>query len=86
VLTLASDVDVDHVIPLKWAHDNGGASWSLEKKRDFANDPINLLVVDDEINKIKGARGINSWKPTKSRVKYRKLWEKIKKKYSLDRL
>jgi hypothetical protein len=86
VLTLASDVDVDHVIPLKWAYDHGGADWSPEKKRRFANDPLNLLVVDDEINKIKGSRGINSWKPPKSRNKYRKLWRKIKKKYLLDRL
>jgi hypothetical protein len=55
-LTRASDLDVDHVIPLKWAHDHGGDAWSAAKKEIFVNDAINLLAVDDGLNQKKGRR------------------------------
>ena len=35
--TLASDLDVDHIVPLKWASGHGGAAWSATKKELFAN-------------------------------------------------
>ena len=43
----ASDVDIDHVVPLKHAHEHGGASWSRRQKRIFANDMENLLTVEE---------------------------------------
>lgn len=48
--TRASELDVDHVVPLKWANDHGGNAWSKRRKELFANDPINLLAVDDSLN------------------------------------
>ena len=41
--TSASQIDIDHIIPLKWAHGHGGDRWSSERKKAFANDPDNLL-------------------------------------------
>jgi hypothetical protein len=35
--TKASDVDIDHKIPVKYAHDHSGADWSPLLKRLFAN-------------------------------------------------
>jgi hypothetical protein len=83
--TLASDVDIDHVVPLAHAHNHGGAYWSAEKKRKFANDPLNLLVVDDTTNRKKGARGPDKWKPpeTLSWSAYAARWTKVKDKYGL---
>jgi len=43
----SSDLDLDHIIPLKWAHDHGGWRWSAEDKQRFANDYQNLILVDD---------------------------------------
>lgn len=60
-----SDLDIDHVIPLAWAHVRGGAVWSPAQKAAFANDPVNLLAVDDGLNQSKGARGPNEWLPPK---------------------
>ncbi len=30
--TRASDLDVDHIVPLKWASDHGGGAWSKKEK------------------------------------------------------
>ena len=64
--TAASDVDVDHMVPLKNAHDSGGSAWSAARKRGYANDlsdPQHLIAVDDGTNQSKGARGPEAWKP-----------------------
>ncbi|MEE8363432.1 MAG: DUF1524 domain-containing protein [Dehalococcoidia bacterium] len=64
--TAASDVDVDHMVPLKNAHDSGAWSWSAAQKRDYANelsDPQHLIAVDDGTNQSKGAHGPEAWKP-----------------------
>jgi hypothetical protein len=51
----ASDLDLDHVIPLKWAHSHGGWRWTAEQKQAFANDYENLILVDDGRNQSKGS-------------------------------
>ena len=81
----ASDVDVDHVVPLKHAHKTGGVNWSREKKRSFANDPENLLIVDDATNQAKGAKGPVKWRPPLKSywMAYAEKWLHVKKKYGL---
>ena len=64
--TQASDVDVDHMVPLKNAHDSGGWAWSAQKKKEYANNLSNvqhLVAVDDGSNQAKGARGPEEWMP-----------------------
>ena len=81
----ASDLDVDHVIPLKWAHDHGAAGWTKDEKKLFANDPLNLLLVDDAENQSKGARGPATWIPKNKgfHCEYASLWLRILNKYNL---
>lgn len=85
VHTLASKVDIDHLVPLKYAHDNGAASWSEERKETFANDPENLVITNRSYNRQKGAKGIDQWLPVNKEYacKYIRDWMKIKKKYHL---
>ncbi|GAB2883743.1 DUF1524 domain-containing protein [Microbulbifer echini] len=59
----ASDLDVEHIVPLKWAHDHGGAKWSRKLKRQFAEDIDNLWLVDDGRNQSKGHKGPDQWMP-----------------------
>jgi hypothetical protein len=61
--TRSSDLDLDHVIPLKWAHGHGGWRWSSRQKQRFANDSQNLLLVDDGRNRSKGSKGPGKWMP-----------------------
>lgn len=85
VLTKASDVDVDHIVPLAHAHTHGGAGWSRETKRRFANDPLNLLAVEDDINQAKSDKAPDEWKPplTHYWAEYARRWRAIKQKYGL---
>jgi hypothetical protein len=55
VVTDPSQIDIDHVIPLRWAHGHGGDRWTLNQKRIFANDPENLLATYYSANRSKGA-------------------------------
>lgn len=83
--TLAAKVDIDHLVPLKHAHEVGGAQWSSEQKEKFANDPQNLVITNRSYNRQKGAKGIDEWLPRHQQYacKYIKDWVRIKKKYSL---
>ena len=61
--TNARQVDVDHLVPLKWAWDRGAHSWAAKKREAFANDKANLMVVDRGANREKGAQGPLNWLP-----------------------
>lgn len=85
VHTQASKVDIDHLVPLKHAHDHGGNGWSAAQKEKFANDPENLVVTNRKYNRIKGAKGIHQWLPVDKlyACKYVRQWLSVKKRYSL---
>lgn len=86
VFTIASDVDIDHIIPLKYAHDHGGALWSPLLKKVFANDPDNLLVTEDNANQSKGAKGPSEYMPplTSYHCEYMRRWRFLASKYELE--
>ena len=84
--TLASDLDIDHVVPLAHAHRNGAANWTRNQKKAFANDPINLLVVDDSTNQSKSDKGPSEWMPPRQEYwcEYAEKWNAVKLKYKLS--
>ena len=84
--TLARAVDIDHLVPLKNAHDTGGAHWDQKQKEKFANDPDNLVITKLSYNRKKGSKGIDGWLPVHKdyACKYIKDWVKIKQKYRLN--
>lgn len=65
-----SAIDIDHVVPLKWAWDRGAHSWPQERRERFANDPVNLLSVEASLNRSKGAKGILEWLPPSGQCQY----------------
>lgn len=84
--TKASDLDIDHIVPLSHAHRTGGAGWSREKKKEFANDRTNLLAVEDNINnKEKSDQPPDEWKPPLKSYwpEYARKWRAVKQKYEL---
>jgi len=82
--TSASKIDIDHIIPLKWAHGHGGGRWSSERKKAFANDPDNLLSTSSSANRSKGAKGPDQWMPAINKCSYAQRWLGLIAKYRLN--
>lgn len=84
VIQNASDIDIDHVVPLKWAWDHGASTWSRAKREKFANDPVNLWSVELSLNRQKGAMGPEEWLPPAGRCQYVSRFVRITKIYGLQ--
>ena len=87
-LTTASRLDVDHMVPLKEAHESGGYLWTSTKKKEYANDlssPETLIAVSGSINRSKGSRDPAEWLPpnTNYQKTYASNWASIKVKWGL---
>ncbi|NMP04851.1 HNH endonuclease [Pseudoalteromonas arctica] len=83
----ASDIDIDHIVPLAHAYKMGGKYWTREQRREFANDFENLIAVEDNANQSKGAKPPQDWMPENRlfHCEYLKKWNYIKTKYSLGK-
>ena len=66
IYTISKDLDLDHIVPLKFAHGHGADKWSRERKKQFANDYENLLLVNASLNRQKGANGLMNGYPLTS--------------------
>ncbi len=85
-ITQASQMDVDHVIPLKFAHENGAGGWSRDDKKAFANDFVNLTPVSRSANRSKGAKGPMQWMPSNKlyTCDYLMAWQRVLKRYPIQ--
>lgn len=63
VFTDSSDLDMDHIVPLKWAWTHGADKWTPDQRQQFANDLRFILPVDKSLNRSKGARSPLDWMP-----------------------
>ena len=64
--TLASDLDIDHLVPLAEAWDSGARNWTTAQRQAYANDlgdSRDLVAVTDNVNQSKGDRDPAEWMP-----------------------
>ncbi|MFJ5555872.1 HNH endonuclease family protein [Streptomyces sp. NPDC093250] len=84
----ASDVDIDHLVPLAEAWDSGAGAWSTSRRQSFANDLTRpqLLAVTDNVNQAKGDQDPATWMPSRSayRCTYVRAWVQVKYYYDLS--
>lgn len=59
----AGQVAIDHVYPLAAAWDLGASSWTPQQRRNFANDPRNLLPTARRVNAVKSDKTPQGWAP-----------------------
>lgn len=56
-------IDMDHIYPLRAAWDMGAYAWDENKRRHFANDPINLIGTTALLNREKSDLLPGEWMP-----------------------
>ncbi|GLW50247.1 lipoprotein [Streptomyces sp. NBRC 14336] len=81
----ATEVQIDHVVPLSYAWQMGAARWSEEKRRRLANDVLNLLPVSGSANSAKRDSGPASWLPPNKAIRcsYAVRFAQVAQKYEL---
>lgn len=81
-------LDVDHVVPLRHVHYAGGWRWDSATKEAYANDLHrgHLLAVYRSLNRSKGSRGPDEWKPPNKDMWcfYAHDWITVKKDWRLS--
>ncbi|GGV61042.1 MULTISPECIES: HNH endonuclease family protein [Streptomyces] len=86
--TAASDLDIDHVVPLAEAWDSGASKWTTAQRQAFANDLTRpqLIAVTDNVNQSKGDQDPATWVPPRSAYvcTYVRAWVQVKYYYDLS--
>ncbi|MYR41784.1 HNH endonuclease family protein [Streptomyces sp. SID5910] len=86
--TAASDLDIDHVVPLAEAWDSGASGWTTSRRQSFANDLTRpqLIAVTDNVNQAKGDQDPATWMPSRTayRCTYVRAWVQVKYYYGLS--
>ncbi|MEU3183081.1 HNH endonuclease family protein [Streptomyces sp. NPDC006923] len=86
--TAASDVDIDHMVPLAEAWTSGASGWTTAQRQSFANDLTRpqLIAVTDNVNQSKSDRDPAEWLPPRTayRCTYVRAWVQVKKYYNLS--
>lgn len=87
VWSLASDVDIDHMVPLAEAWRSGAGSWTTARRETFANDLASsqLWAVTDNVNQAKSDKDPARWLPPRIgfRCTYARSWTDVKYRYDL---
>ncbi len=86
--TAASDLDIDHLVPLAEAWDSGASQWTTAQRQAFANDLTRpqLIAVTDNVNQAKGDQDPATWMPSRTayRCTYVRAWVQVKYYYDLS--
>ena len=82
------DFQIDHMVPLKEAHESGGHAWDAAEKEAYANDlsnPQHLIAVKGGSNGSKGAKDPAEWMPPNRAYwcTYLNDWVEIKRRWTL---
>ena len=80
--TSASDIDIDHMVPLKEAWRSGAWEWTTAKRKAFANSlqDSQLWAVTDRVNQGKADQDPSTWRPPLANFEceYARSWVDVK--------
>lgn len=86
--TSASDIDIDHVVPLAEAWRSGADEWTTARRQEFANDLSRpeLIAVTDDVNQAKGDQDPSTWRPVMAsyHCAYARMWIRTKHHWELS--
>ena len=83
-----SDLDIDHLVPLKNAHLSGAWRWDADMRQEYANyleEEDHLIAVTAGANRSKGAKGPEEWGPPDLDYwcQYATDWTEVKARWGL---
>ena len=84
VIKDASDLDIDHIVPLQYAKNNKIGIWTATSFQEFENDTDNLVAVDKSLNRQKRDKSLVEWKPPKNQSWYHSKWKEICSKWTIE--
>lgn len=79
----STDLDIDHIVPLKYAFSHGGSKFTNATKNAFATDDSNLVAVNEHENRSKGDKGVLKYMPPNNQCFYLRRWYYMVNKYRL---
>lgn len=79
----SSLIQIDHVVALANAWQTGAFNWDADTRRNFANDPLNLLAVRGDLNMQKKDGDAATWLPPEGRCAYAMRQIAVKHTYGL---
>jgi hypothetical protein len=87
--TQPSNLDVDHMVPLKEAWDSGAWNWTASQRQAFANDltdPRPLIAVLNSQNRSKSDKDPSNWIPPRTSYlcTYLANWVAVKSRWKLS--
>ncbi|MXX68124.1 MAG: hypothetical protein F4Y74_04105 [Gemmatimonadales bacterium] len=78
------DVQVDHIVAKREAHDSGGCTWAPSLRREFARDLDNLALASPRLDLgIKAGNDAAEWMPDFNRCWYAGTIVAVRRKYDL---
>ena len=87
----SNDLDIDHIIPLKYVNSHGGSEWSYEQKRSYGSSLSAMengvyVAVSASENRKKSDSGPSEYYPPNEsyRCEYAKKWRDIARDYGIS--
>ena len=79
-------VDIEHIVAIREAHASGLCSESIDReiREQFANDTLNLVLVNSSINRSKGGRDAGQWWPPHNRCWFARKIIEVRNAYQLS--
>ena len=78
------ETDIEHIVARSEAHDSGLCSASLETKKAFASDLLNLTLASPQLNRYeKGAFDVAEWQPEQNICWFVQRTVDVRRKYGL---
>jgi hypothetical protein len=91
VLMRASEIQIDHLVPLREAWDSGAALWSKDRRVSFANDLSFVGSLSTMSSRLNGAcktcksdKDPAEWLPEWNQCLYAQRWVAIKHRWDLS--
>jgi putative cell wall-binding protein len=85
--TLASELQIDHVVPVAEAWGSGAQTWTQQRRVAFYNDlgfDDSLIAVAGAVNQSKSDRGPEQWLPPTNACRYLAAWTGVKVRWGLS--